>query len=63
MQNIEQRRLDRAYRKALEAGASPDTSPEAALAAAEARDAAGDPYALGGIGRYDPLSMAVKVGT
>lgn len=60
MENIERRRLDRAYRKALELG-EVVTTPEAALAVAEARDAAGDCFAMGGIGRFDPYAHLVKI--
>lgn len=63
---IEQRRLDRALRKALNRAAAPGTpeaelpNAEEALAAAEQADRAGDPYALGGIGRNDPTAVLVK---
>jgi hypothetical protein len=49
MQSLEQRRRDRAARKAAEAGLN--LSPEAALVAAEIADRNGVPNALGGIGR------------
>lgn len=58
MQNIEQRRLDRAYRKALEAGF--DLTPEAALEAAELADKNGNLFALGGIGKVDLLAHLSK---
>ncbi len=58
MLSIEFRRLDRAGRKALEAGLA--LTPEEALAAAETASKH-DPFALGGIGRVDPFAGAVKV--
>lgn len=63
---IDQRRLDRAARKVRNRAATtgmPDAElPTAAeaLAAAEQADCAGDPFALGGIGRVDPFASAVK---
>jgi len=66
MMSIEQRRLNRAARKVRNRAATTGT-PEAdlptaaeALAAAEEADCAGDPYALGGIGRIDRWAHAVK---
>ncbi len=59
MQSLEIRRRDRAGRKALEQGLL-DLSPSNALAAYELADKNGDPFALGGIGRFDPNSTLVK---
>lgn len=58
MQSLKTRRLDRAYRKALETNSS--LSPQAFLDAAEIADKAGDHFALGGIGRFAPNSHLVK---
>lgn len=58
MQSLENRRLDRAGRKAAEAGLN--LSPEAALVAAEFAHKYGDPFAPGGIGRVDLLAHLVK---
>lgn len=58
MQSLEQRRLNRAERKASEAGLN--LSPEAALAAAELADKNGDPFAIAGIGKVDLLAHLVK---
>lgn len=62
MIDLEQRRQDRALRKLREAGVPEAELPSGAeaLAAAEAADRAGDPYALGGIGRNDPNAVLVK---
>lgn len=59
---IEQRRLARAARKAAlpqEAARGAPADPEAALAFYETRKGS-DPFALGGIGRVDPLAVAFK---
>ena len=58
MQNIQERRLDRARRRAAEACL--DLSAVAMLEAAELAHARGYPFALSGIGRVDPFSMLVK---
>ncbi len=58
MQSLTNRRIDRAARKAAEAGLI--LPPEAALAAAELADKNGDPFALGGIGKVDLLAHLVK---
>lgn len=58
MLDIQQRRLDRARRRAVEVGL--DLSPAAMLEAAELAHTRGDPFALSGIGRVGPFSMAVK---
>ena len=58
MQNIQERRLQRAERRAAEAGL--DLSPVAMLEAAELAHSRGNPFALSGIGRIDPFSMLVK---
>ena len=58
VQSLETRRLDRAARKAVEAGL--DLSPAAMLEAAELAYARGDPFALSGIGRVDLLAHLIK---
>jgi hypothetical protein len=58
MQSLENRRLDRAGRKAAEAGLN--LSPEAALVAAELAHKSGDHFALGGIDLADLLAHLVK---
>ena len=58
MKSIETRRLDRAARKAVEAGL--DLSPVAMLEAAELAHAGGDRLALAGIGVIAPFSHLVK---
>lgn len=58
MQNIQERRLDRARRRAAEAGLN--LSPVAMLEAAELAHNRGDEFSLAGIGRIDPFSMLVK---
>jgi hypothetical protein len=62
MLDLEQRRQDRALRKLRNAGVPEAELPTGAdaVAAAEAADRAGDPYALGGIGRADPTAVLVK---
>lgn len=59
---IEQRRQERALRKLRNAGMPEAELPSGAeaVAVAEAADRAGDPYALGGIGRNDPAAVLVK---
>ena len=59
MQNITERRLQRAERRAAEAGLA--LSPEAMLEAAELAHNQGDKFALAGIGRIDPFSTHVKI--
>jgi len=59
MRPIAERRLQRAYRKNLEAGL-PLITPDAALEAAEAAAKSGDVYALAGVGRIDPLGGLFK---
>jgi hypothetical protein len=59
MQSLENRRRDRAGRKAAEQGLV-DLSPEAALVAAELADKNGDPFGLGGIGKIDLMAYLVK---
>jgi sugar/nucleoside kinase (ribokinase family) len=58
MQSLANRRLDRAARKAAEAGLN--LSPEAALEAAELAHKNGNPFALVGIGKVDLLAHLVK---
>ena len=58
MQNIQERRLARAERKAAETGLN--LTPSEALAVFELADKNGNPFALGGIGRIDPFAHLVK---
>jgi hypothetical protein len=62
MFDLETRRRERALRKLRNAGVPEADLPLGAdaLAAAEQADRAGDPYALGGIGRNDPTAVLVK---
>jgi hypothetical protein len=59
METLAKRRLGRAYRRALEAGASPDLSPVTLLEAAESASES-NPFALAGVGRVDPFAHLVK---
>jgi len=58
MQNLETRRLNRAERKAAEAGLN--LTPSEALAVFELADKNGDLYGLSGVGRFDPLACLIK---
>lgn len=58
MESLANRRIDRAARKAAEAGLN--LSPEAMLEAAILADKNGDQFALGGIGKVDMLAHLVK---
>lgn len=62
MMNLEERRKARAIRLAIRNGAPLDQLPTAedVIAEAEAKDAAGDPFALAGIGKVN-YNLGVKV--